>query len=62
MTALHPGGAFAFSHPAHVLAFGFGAGLVRVAPGTAGSAVALVILWLVPFSAAGVMVFLWGGA
>ena len=28
---------FAFSHPAHVLAFGFGAGLVPLAPGTAGT-------------------------
>jgi phosphatidylglycerophosphatase A len=46
MTALHPGGAFAFSHPAHVLAFGFGAGLVRVAPGTAGTLAAWPVGWL----------------
>ncbi len=46
MTALHPGGAFAFSHPAHVLAFGFGAGLVRVAPGTAGTLAAWPLGWL----------------
>lgn len=46
MTTLHPGGAFAFSHPAHVLAFGFGAGLVRVAPGTAGTLAAWPLGWL----------------
>ena len=28
---------FAFSHPAHVIAFGFGAGLAPRAPGTAGT-------------------------
>lgn len=32
--------------PVHLLALGFGAGLVPVAPGTAGSAVALVPAWL----------------
>jgi phosphatidylglycerophosphatase A len=40
-----------------LIATAFGAGYSPVAPGTAGSAVALVILWLVPFSAAGVIVF-----
>jgi phosphatidylglycerophosphatase A len=34
-----------------------GAGYTPLAPGTAGSAVALVILWLVPFSRAGLLVF-----
>jgi phosphatidylglycerophosphatase A len=46
MMALHPGRAFAFSHPAHVLAFGFGAGLVRFAPGTAGTLAAWPVGWL----------------
>ncbi len=46
MTVLRPGGAFAFSHPAHVLAFGFGAGLVRIAPGTAGTLAAWPVGWL----------------
>ncbi len=34
-----------------------GAGYLPIAPGTAGSAVALVILWLVPFSPAGLVAF-----
>ncbi|HEY3067325.1 MAG TPA: phosphatidylglycerophosphatase A [Methylomirabilota bacterium] len=34
-----------------------GAGYAPLAPGTAGSAVALLILWLVPFSRAGLVVF-----
>jgi len=46
MIARRPGSAFAFSHPAHVLAFGFGAGLVRIAPGTAGTLAAWPVGWL----------------
>jgi phosphatidylglycerophosphatase A len=46
MMAARPGSAFAFSHPAHVLAFGFGAGLVRFGPGTAGTLVAWPVGWL----------------
>ncbi|MGQ0547015.1 MAG: phosphatidylglycerophosphatase A family protein [Betaproteobacteria bacterium] len=42
---LQPGGAFAFSHPAHALAFGFGAGLVRIAPGTAATLAAWPVGW-----------------
>ena len=37
--------AFAFAHPAHVVAFGFGAGLVPAAPGTAGTLVAWPLGW-----------------
>ncbi len=33
-------------HPAHFLAFGFGAGLVPVAPGTAGTLLAFPLFWL----------------
>jgi phosphatidylglycerophosphatase A len=40
-----------------VLATVLGAGYSPVAPGTAGSAVALVILWLVPFSRPGLILF-----
>jgi phosphatidylglycerophosphatase A len=40
-----------------VIATAFGAGYSPIAPGTAGSAVALVILWLVPFSQIGLIVF-----
>jgi phosphatidylglycerophosphatase A len=43
---LRPGGAFAFSSPAHVLAFGFGAGLSPVAPGTVATAAAWPLGWL----------------
>jgi phosphatidylglycerophosphatase A len=38
---------FAFSHPAHFIAFGFGAGLAPRAPGTAGTVLAWAIGWLV---------------
>jgi phosphatidylglycerophosphatase A len=37
--------AFLFNHPAHLIALGFGTGLVPVAPGTAGTLVALPIAW-----------------
>jgi phosphatidylglycerophosphatase A len=40
-----PNPAFAFSHPAHIIAFGAGAGLVPYAPGTAGTLVAWPIGW-----------------
>ena len=43
---MSPSAGFAFSHPAHVIAFGFGAGLSRVAPGTAGTLVAWPLGWL----------------
>jgi phosphatidylglycerophosphatase A len=43
---------------ARLFATVLGAGYSPVAPGTAGSAVALVILWLVPFSQIGLIVFL----
>jgi phosphatidylglycerophosphatase A len=36
----------------------FGAGYSPVAPGTVGSAVAALLLWLIPFSRVGVVVFL----
>ena len=37
---------FAFSHPAHFIAFGFGAGLAPRAPGTAGTVLAWAIGWV----------------
>ena len=40
---LRPDAAFLVAHPAHFIALGFGAGLAPVAPGTAGTAVSLVI-------------------
>ena len=42
---------------ARLIATAFGAGHSPIAPGTAGSAVALAILWLVPFSGLGLVVF-----
>ena len=47
MIAVRPRPAFAFSHPAHVVAFGFGAGLAPFAPGTAGTLVGWVLGWVV---------------
>jgi phosphatidylglycerophosphatase A len=38
---------FVTRHPAHFIAFGFGSGLSPVAPGTAGTILALLIYWLV---------------
>lgn len=40
-----PGWSFLFRHPAHMLAFGFGAGLARKAPGTFGTLVAFPMYW-----------------
>ena len=39
----HPDRRFLFSHPAHFIAFGAGAGLMRKAPGTWGTLVALPV-------------------
>jgi phosphatidylglycerophosphatase A len=41
-----------------LIATAFGAGYSPVAPGTAGSAVTVLILWLVPFSRIGLVLFL----
>jgi phosphatidylglycerophosphatase A len=43
--AARPSAGFAFSHPAHVIAFGFGAGLSPLAPGTVGTLVAWPLGW-----------------
>ena len=45
MIVLRPRAGFAFSHPAHVVAFGFGAGLAPFAPGTAGTLAAWALGW-----------------
>ena len=44
---LRPGFRFVFGHPAHFIAFGFGAGLSRFAPGTAGTLAGFPLYWLV---------------
>src|SRR6185436_20046242 len=51
MIVARPNVEFAFSHPAHAIAFGFGSGLSPRAPGTAGTLAAWPIGWI----AAGVM-------
>lgn len=43
---MRPDKKFLFSHPAHFLAFGFGAGLMPKAPGTWGTLVAFPIFFL----------------
>jgi len=42
---VQPNWRFLFSHPAHLLAFGFGSGLARKAPGTFGTLVAFPFYW-----------------
>jgi phosphatidylglycerophosphatase A len=45
MIVFRPRPGFVFSHPAHVVAFGFGAGLVPFAPGTAGTLLGWAFGW-----------------
>lgn len=45
MVVFRPRLGFVFSHPAHAIAFGFGAGLVPAAPGTAGAALGWALGW-----------------
>jgi phosphatidylglycerophosphatase A len=45
LIVFRPRPGFAFSHPAHAIAFGFGAGLSPFAPGTAGTAAAWAVAW-----------------
>jgi phosphatidylglycerophosphatase A len=42
-----PTAQFTFSHPAHFVALGFGAGLAPFAPGTAGTLVAFPLWWAI---------------
>jgi len=42
-----PTAQFTFSHPAHFIALGFGAGLSPFAPGTAGTLVAFPLWWAI---------------
>ena len=41
-----PNAKFMWSHPAHIIALGFGSGLSRFAPGTAGTLWAWLTFWL----------------
>ena len=47
MMIFRPRAGFVFAHPAHFLAFGFGVGLARVAPGTFGTLLAFPLWWLI---------------
>ena len=47
MRIARPTAQFTFGHPAHFVALGFGAGLSRFAPGTAGTLVAFPVWWLI---------------
>ena len=47
MILARPTAQFTFSHPAHFIALGFGAGLSRWAPGTAGTLVAFPLWWVI---------------
>lgn len=56
---LRPSWRFMLRHPAHVIALGFGAGLVPRAPGTAGTLLALPLYWaLAPLVTARVLLVL----
>jgi phosphatidylglycerophosphatase A len=44
---VRPTAAFAFSHPAHAIALGFGAGLAPFAPGSFGTLLGWAIAWAV---------------
>ena len=55
MNVLRPTPAFAYSHPAHIVAFGLGAGLARVAPGTFGTLAAWAPGWLLAGAHPGVI-------
>ena len=48
---------FAFSHPAHMIALGFGAGLSPLAPGTFGAALGWVLGWALGGLPSGVALF-----
>jgi phosphatidylglycerophosphatase A len=59
--AARPTARFMLSHPAHLIALGFGSGLAPVAPGTFGTlwawlAYAVMQLWLSPFTI-GIVIF-----
>ena len=65
MIIARPDARFAFSHPAHFIALGFGAGLSPWAPGTAGTLLAFPLWWLLgsaadPLPLLAVLVFLFG--
>ena len=46
LPSFRPNAKFMWSHPAHLIALGFGSGLSRFAPGTAGTLWAWLTFWL----------------
>jgi phosphatidylglycerophosphatase A len=65
MILARPKAGFAFAHPAHFIALGFGAGLSPFAPGTAGTLLALPLWWLIgtaydPLALLAFLAFLFG--
>ena len=55
MIVYRPSAGFAFSHPAHFIALGFGIGLARFAPGTFGTLLAWPVGWTLAAGNAAVM-------
>jgi phosphatidylglycerophosphatase A len=62
MIVFRPTPRFVFSHPAHLIAFGFGSGLAPAAPGTAGTLFAWLVGWLALGPAAPALVIAAAGA
>jgi phosphatidylglycerophosphatase A len=56
---LRPSWRFLLSRPAHLIAFGFGAGLMPVAPGTFGTLVAFPLFWLLHSQTSALEFMLW---
>ena len=54
MIVTRPTAGFAYSHPAHVIALGFGVGLARAAPGTCGTLAAWPLGWVLGLAHPGV--------
>ncbi len=55
MIVYRPSAGFAFSHPAHFIALGFGVGLARFAPGTFGTLAAWPLGWTLAAGNAAIM-------
>lgn len=60
MIVFRPKASFVFSHPAHIVAFGFGAGLAPFAPGTFGTLLGWAIAWALPTESAGILLIVAG--
>jgi phosphatidylglycerophosphatase A len=61
MIVFRPKAGFVFSHPAHIVAFGFGAGLAPFAPGTFGTLLGWAIAWALPTESPGILLIVAGG-